>query len=79
MTAAERHNRAVMPILRAVVDAADGDDSALIVLAESLVVGIFLLTFKLGGEAPTIEVFTQRVKTRLAEQRLVDQRQDRPN
>jgi hypothetical protein len=39
------------------------------VSAESLVVGLFLMRVKVGGDAPVIEVFADRLRERVAEER----------
>lgn len=39
------------------------------VAAESLVVGLFMLRVKVGGDHPVIEVFADRLRTRMADER----------
>lgn len=39
------------------------------VAAESLVVGLFMMQVKVGGDAPVIEVFADRLRERVADER----------
>lgn len=67
--ASERHNVATKPILQAMVEAVNADPVELLILAESLVLGVFLLSVKLGGDEIALDVFTERLRERMAEQR----------
>ena len=68
--ASERHNEATLPILREITRRIGTEPSDLLVFAETIVVGIFLLVVKMGGDEPVADVFIEGVKQRLAEQRL---------
>jgi hypothetical protein len=75
---AARHNAALLPVLRHAVDLIGNEPGDLLVFAESFVVGLFLLIVRLGGDEPVLEAFTERVRERLAEQRLGRMPEDYP-
>ena len=70
--ASARHNDATLPVLRLIVELIGDSPTALLVFAESMVVGLFLLIVRLGGDEPVLEVFAEGVRQRLAEQRLTN-------
>ena len=70
MSPAGRHNAAVYPILREILRRVGPEPRELLVVAESVVVGLFLLIVKLGGDEPVLEVFAAGVAARLAQMRL---------
>ena len=65
-----RHNDAIRPVMRLVLDLVGDRPVDLLIFAETLVVGIFMLIVRLGGDEPVLEVFAEGVRQRLAEQRL---------
>ena len=70
MSESQRHNAAMLPILRAIVEAIGTEPIRLLIFAESLVCGLFLLTTRLGGDEPVIDTFAEGLRQRMAEQRL---------
>jgi hypothetical protein len=72
MTPVEQHNAVVGPMLQVIVKASGCDPKKMLVLAETVVVGVFLLIVKLGGDEPVMDVFAEGVRTRLAQARLHD-------
>ena len=72
MTPNEIHNRDVGGIVKAIIKPtldAGGDMSSVLVLLESVIVGVLLFAAKVGGDEPVLETLMEGVKTRLAEQR----------
>ena len=69
---AERHGAAILPILRLMFQLVGDNPVDLMILAESLVLGLFKLVVRLGGDEPVLETFTDRLRERLAQQRLGD-------
>lgn len=51
---------------------AGGEITDVLVLAESVIVGVALATIKLGGDAKVLDVMFEAAKARLAEIRLKD-------
>jgi hypothetical protein len=68
--ASTTHNSALRPVMRLIVSLIGAKPVDLLIFAESLIVGIFLLIVKLGGDEPVLDVFAEGVRLRLAEQRL---------
>lgn len=69
----ELHNRLVGPVVASIVRpviASGGSPEDILVLGESVLTGVILAVTKLGGDEPVLEVVFERVKQRLAEQRL---------
>lgn len=69
----ELHNRLAGEIVRSIVVPVvegGGTTSEILVLLESVNVGVLLAVAKLGGDEPIVDVLTERVKSRLAEIRL---------
>jgi hypothetical protein len=69
---AERHNAAIRPVLAFIVSLVGSNPVDLLVFTETIVVGLFMLIVKLGGDEPTLEVFTEGLRERLAQSRLRD-------
>jgi len=69
----ELHNRlageTVAGIVRPVLSAG-GDSTDVLVLLESVILGVVLVLTKLGGDETVLDAIAERVKGRLAEQRL---------
>lgn len=69
----EIHNRVAGEIVKSIVkpplDAGGGMTDVLIVL-ESVILGVMLFAVKLGGDDKVLDFLVERVKRRLAEQRL---------
>lgn len=61
--------KVVASIVRPVVDAG-GSAIDILILLESVTVGVMLVAAKLGGDEIVVDAFTERVKERLAELRL---------
>ena len=70
MNAVERHNTAVLPVLREITRRIGPDPKALLVFAATLVTGLFMVIVRLGGDEPVLEVFMEDVRERLANARL---------
>lgn len=72
MTPAEIHNRDVGDIVKAIIMPtlnAGGDMTSVLVLLESVIVGVMLFVAKVGGDEPVLDKLTENVKARLEEQR----------
>ena len=69
-TSVDRHNAAVLPVLRVVVARIGPDPTDLLIFAASLVTALFMLIVRLGGDEPVVEVFVADLKDRLAQARL---------
>jgi len=62
-------NEGLRALCRPIIEA-DLRGVELMIALESLVVGAFLMNVKLGGDEPVIDVFADRLRERMAEQRL---------
>jgi hypothetical protein len=75
MTPTEIHNRDVGLLIKAVIKPtleAGGSFFDVLVLLESIVVGVIMFGIKAGGDEHVLDVLVERIKERLAEQRLKD-------
>ena len=72
MTPSDRHNAALVPVMRLIIRLVGTDSRDLLVFAESIVVGLFLVIVRLGGDEPVLAIFADGVRERLAQQRLGD-------
>lgn len=71
--ATELHNRLTEKVLRAIVEeplAAGGSMSDIMMLCESVLVGVMIECFQLGSDVKMLDVIVGRVKERLAKVRL---------
>jgi hypothetical protein len=74
-TAAQMHNRLAGEIVKSIVKpimVAGGTYEQVLVLTESVVVGVILTSVRLGGDEAVLDVLVAGVKQRLAEMRLRD-------
>lgn len=72
-TQAELHNEIAGQIVASIVKPpieAGGDFVDVLVLLESVIMGVMLATARLGGDELLLDKVVERVKERLAEQRL---------
>jgi hypothetical protein len=72
---AERHNRVAEQIVTKIVDetlAAGGDLTDIMVLCESVLVGVVVGCFRLGSDVKALDLIVGQVKERLAKVRLED-------
>jgi hypothetical protein len=75
VAAAERHNRLAKQIVSEIVYALicdGGSMSDVMMLCESVLVGVLLECFKLGDDVKMLDLIVGRVKERLAKARLED-------
>lgn len=75
MTPSEAHDAASAAGLKAIckpIIEAGGTPVDLIIVAESVMVGIAMMVIKLGGDEPVLDLIFERAKERLAELRLKD-------
>jgi hypothetical protein len=75
VAAAELHNRLAQQIVSQIVNepiAAGGTMSDVMMLCESVLVGVVLGCFRLGSDVKAFDLIVTRVKERLAEVRLED-------
>lgn len=72
MKTVDAHNEAVQRLVKEMWVAANREPEALMVLCESLLVGVCMFTIKLGGDEAVLEVMMERARERLAELRLAD-------
>lgn len=73
MTQHEIHNRIAGEIVKQIVKPpleAGGEFTDVLVVLESVILGVMLMGVKLGGDEKVFDVLVERVKGRLAEQRL---------
>lgn len=73
MTQSELHNHLAGSIVASIVKPpleAGGQFTDVLVLLESVVVGVILMGVKLGGDEKVLDTMVAAVKARLAEQRL---------
>ncbi len=71
----ELHNALAGPVVASIVRPvieAGGEPSDVMVLAESVIVGVALACIKLGGDDRVLDIMFERAKERLAELRLKD-------
>jgi hypothetical protein len=69
----EIHNEMAGEIVRLIVKPpldAGGEFSDVLVLLETVILGVMLIAVKLGGDGIVLDAVMERVKERLAEQRL---------
>lgn len=69
----EIHNEMAGSIVRSIVKPpldAGGEFTDVLVLLESVILGVMLVAVKLGGDGVVLDLVVERVKERLAEQRL---------
>lgn len=69
----ELHNRLAGDIVKAIVKPildSGGSMTDVLVLTESIVLGVILMAVKLGGDEIVLDTLVEGVKRRLAEQRL---------
>lgn len=69
------HNKLAGEIVRQIVKGpldSGGDITAVLVLAESVIVGVALATIRLGGDEKVLDIMLDAAKARLAEIRLKD-------
>lgn len=69
----EIHNRIAGEIVKAIVKPpleAGGSYTDVLVVLESVILGVMLVAVKLGGDGKVLDLVVERVKERLAEQRL---------
>jgi hypothetical protein len=74
-TQSEIHNQIVGDIVKSIIRPpldAGGEMTDVFVVLESVILGVILLSVKLGGDELVIDALMERVKARLAEQRLAD-------
>jgi hypothetical protein len=72
-TQSEIHNRIAPEIVKSIVRPpldAGGSMTDLLILLESVILGVVLMGVKLGGDDKVLDLVVERVKERLAEQRL---------
>lgn len=70
---AELHNELAGQIVASIVKPpleTGGDMTDVLILLESVIMGVMLMTAKLGGDEILLDVVVERVKARLAEKRL---------
>lgn len=70
---AEIHNRIAGDIVASIVKPpleAGGQFTDVLIVLESVIVGVILMGVKLGGDEKVLDVVMERAKQRLAEQRL---------
>lgn len=73
------HNRLAGPIVAAIVRpvlAAGGSPSDVLMLLESVIVGVCLTMIRLGGDNRVLDIVIDRARARLAEIRLADIKPD---
>lgn len=74
MTAqSEIHNQIAGPIVASIVKPpldAGGQFTDVLIVLESVILGVMLIAVKLGGDDKVLDLVFERVKERLAEQRL---------
>lgn len=73
MNAAEQHNKAAGEIVKMIVKdplEAGGDYRSVLVLLESVIVGVVLMIIRLGGDEMTLDLLFEAVRKPLAELRL---------
>lgn len=74
MTPAEEiHNRDVGRIVESIIRPtmeAGGEFTDILVILESVIVGVLLFGVKVGGDKPVLNMLTKCVKRRLADERL---------
>lgn len=73
MTPAEIHNRDVGGIVKAIIKPtleAGGEMTDVLVILESVIVGVLLFAVKIGGDEKVLDKLMEGVKERLAEQRV---------
>lgn len=73
MTQHEIDNRIAGEIVKQIVKPpleAGGEFTDVLVVLESVILGVMLMGVKLGGDEKVLDVLVERVKERLAEQRL---------
>jgi len=73
--AAELHNRLAKQIIRKLVDepiAAGGGMSDIMMLCESVLVGVMIECFQLGSDVKMLDIIVDRARQRLAKVRLED-------
>lgn len=71
------HDRDVVRIMKAIIAptmAAGGEFTDVLVLLESVVVGVILFGIKEGGDDPVLAAMVERIKLRLEEARLKDKK-----
>jgi hypothetical protein len=69
----EIHNRLAGEIVRQIVKPpldAGGEFTDVLILLESVILGVMLIAVKLGGDEIVLDLIVDRVRERLAEQRL---------
>lgn len=69
----EIHNRIVRDIVASIVKpplTAGGQFTDVLIVLESVILGVVLMAVKLGGDDKVLDLVVERVKERLAEQRL---------
>lgn len=75
IAAAELHDRLAKQIVAQIINeplAAGGTMSDVMILCESVLVGVVLGCFRLGSDVKALDVIVSRVKERLAKARLED-------
>ena len=73
MSQTDLHNMLAGETVAAIVCppiAAGGDFVNVMLLLESVILGVYLAAVRLGGDVPVWDVMSERIKERLAEQRL---------
>lgn len=69
------HNQLAGPIVSAIVHpplGAGGEVKDVLVLLESVILGVYSVCVKLGGDVPVWSAMSERIEERLAEMRLGD-------
>lgn len=69
----EVHNRIAGDIVKSIVKPpldAGGEFTDVLIVLESVILGVMLVAVKLGGDDKVLDLIMERVKERLAEQRL---------
>lgn len=72
-TQTEIHNRVAGEIVKSIVKPpleAGGDMTDVLIILESVILGVMLMAVKLGGDDKVLDLTFERVRERLAEQRL---------